>query len=204
MKKEIPIIIGFLASIGWYLEFFFAGTFFENWKKFFTAGFRTIAVIGLIVAAYSVLRVNVNRIKTNNDRWYSILQLSMIALMILLGLTRGTGVGTPFDSMFIYGFVSLNATVFAMLAFYVASAAYRSFRAKSIESILLLIAAVIIMLAKIPLGEAIWKHIPSMEEWIMDGPTSAAQRAILIGAYLGGLTMMIRVFFGLERSHLSE
>jgi len=72
------------------------------------------------------------------------------------------------------------------------------------EAAFLLIAAVLIMLSKIPLGEAMWSQIPAIGEWIMDGPTSAGKRAILFGAYLGGLTMMIRVAFGLERSYLSE
>ena len=69
---------------------------------------------------------------------------------------------------------------------------------------ILLIAAILIMLSKIPVGELMWSKIPVIGEWIMDGPTSAGKRAILFGAYLGGLTMMIRIAFGLERSHLSE
>ena len=204
MKKEIPILIGFFATIGWYLEFFMAGTFFENWKMFFTNGFKTVAIVGLLVGAFSVLRINYMKIKYNNDRWYSIYMLSMIMVMIILGMLRGVNPGTPFDAMFTYGFVPLNATVFSLLAFYVASASYRSFRAKSVEAGFLLVAAILIMLSKIPLGEAMWDKIPVIGEWIMDGPTSAGKRAILFGAYLGGLTMMIRIAFGLERSHLSE
>ncbi|MBN2788848.1 MAG: hypothetical protein JXR69_01500 [Candidatus Delongbacteria bacterium] len=204
MKKEIPLLIGFFATIGWYLEFFMAGTFFENWKMFFTNGFKTVTIVGLLVGAFSVLRINFKRIKYNNDRWFSVYQLSLIGFMILLGVTRGVNPGTPFDAMFTFGFVPLDATVFSLLAFYVASASYRSFRIKSIESAFLLVAAIFIMLSKIPLGEAMWSKIPVIGEWIMDGPTSAGKRAILFGAYLGGLTMMIRIAFGLERSHISE
>lgn len=204
MKKEIPILIGFLATIGWYLEFFMAGTFFENWKMFFTSGFRNVAVVGLLVGMYNVLRVNYKRIKYNNDRWFSVYQMSIIAIMVIFAGMRGISPGTPFDAMFTYGFVPLDATVFSLLAFYVASASYRSFKIKSIESAFLLVAAVLIMLSKMPLGEAMWDKIPVIGEWIMDGPTSAGKRAILFGAFLGGLTMMIRIAFGLERSHLSE
>ncbi|HQO09781.1 MAG TPA: hypothetical protein PLK90_08040 [Clostridiales bacterium] len=204
MKKEIPILIGFFATIGWYLEFFFAGTFFENWKMFFTTGFRSVAIVGLLVGIVSVLRVNYSKIKYNNDRWYSVYQMSIIALMIIFASLRGVSPGTPFDVMFYYGFSPLDATVFSLLAFYVASAAYRSFKIKSVESAFLLVAAILIMLSKMPLGEAMWDKIPVIGEWIMDGPTSAGKRAILFGAFLGGLTMMIRIAFGLEKSHLSD
>ncbi|MFO7810700.1 MAG: hypothetical protein R6V47_04950 [Candidatus Delongbacteria bacterium] len=204
MKKEIPILIGFFATIGWYLEFFMSGIFFENWKMFFTTGFRSVSVVGLVIGMYNVLRVNVKRIKYNNDRWFSVYQMSIIIIMVIFASLRGINPGTPFDAMFTYGFIPLNATVFSLLAFYVASASYRSFRAKSIESAFLLLAAILIMLSKIPLGEAMWDRIPVIGEWIMDAPTSAGKRAILFGAFLGGLTMMIRIAFGLERSHLSE
>lgn len=204
MKKEIPILIGFFATVGWYLEFFFAGTFFENWKLFFTSGFLSVAVVGLLVGLVNVLLVNYSKIKYNNDRWYSVYQLSIILLMVTFASLRGVSPGTPFDAMFMYGFVPLDATVFSLLAFYVASASYRSFKIKSVESAFLLAAAILIMLSKMPLGEAMWDKIPVIGEWIMDGPTSAGKRAIMFGAFLGGLTMMIRIAFGLEKSHLSD
>jgi hypothetical protein len=204
MKKELPILIGFFATIGWYLEFFFAGRFFENWKMFFTTGFRSVAIVGLLVGIFNVLRVNYKKIKYDNDRWFSVYQMFIIVLMVVFALLRGTAPGTPFDAMFYFGFIPLDATVFSLLAFYVASASYRSFKIKSIESAFLLVAAILIMLSKMPLGEAMWDKIPVIGEWIMDGPTSAGKRAILFGAFLGGLTMMIRIAFGLERSHLSE
>ncbi len=204
MKKELPLLLGFFATIGWYLEFFFAGTFFENWKMFFTTGFRSVAIVTLLVGVVNVLKVNYSRIKYNNDRWFSVYQMLIIIVMIVFALLRGTSPGTPFDAMFTFGFVPLDATVFSLLAFYVASASYRSFKIKSVESAFLLIAAILIMLSKMPLGEAMWSKIPVIGEWIMDGPTSAGKRAILFGAFLGGLTMMIRIAFGLERSHLTE
>ena len=82
MKKEIPLLLGFFATIGWYLEFFMAGRFFENWKMLFTTGFRNVAIVGLLVGIFNVLRVNYKKIKYNNDRRYSIYQMSIIALMI--------------------------------------------------------------------------------------------------------------------------
>ena len=204
MKKEFPLLIGFIATIGWYLEFFMAGRFFENWKMLFTTGFRNVAIVGMLVGIVNVLRVNYKKIKYNNDRWYSVYQMAVIFLMILFASLRGISPGTPFDAMFTYGFIPLDATVFSLLAFYVASASYRSFRIKSVESAFLLVAAIIIMLSKMPLAESIWDKIPVIGEWIMDGPTSAGKRAILFGAFLGALTMMIRIAFGLERAHLSE
>jgi hypothetical protein len=204
MKKEIPILIGLMAGILWYGEFFIAGLFYENVKQFFANGFRIAGVVGVMVSIYSVARQMYSKIKYNNERYYSILRISMILLMLFLGMKRGMNPGTPYMSLFMNVYVPFQATVFSLLSFYIASAAYRSFKAKSLESAVLLIASILVMLSKIPMGEAMWSQIPVIGEWIMDAPTSAGRRAIIFGGYLGTLTMMIRIFFGLERSHLSE
>ena len=54
--------------------------------------------------------------------------------------------GTAFWWLYEYAFKPLTATMFAMLAFYVASAAFRAFRAKNVEAALLLGTAFIILL----------------------------------------------------------
>ena len=54
--------------------------------------------------------------------------------------------GSAFWWLYEYAFKPLTATMFAMLAFYVASAAFRAFRAKNVEAILLLGTAFIILL----------------------------------------------------------
>nr|MBA3542144.1 hypothetical protein [Deltaproteobacteria bacterium] len=54
-----------------------------------------------------------------------------------------------------YIFAPCNATMFALLAFFVASAAFRAFRARNLEAGLLLGSAIIVLLARAPIGRAI-------------------------------------------------
>lgn len=63
--------------------------------------------------------------------------------------------GSLFNWMFRFIFTPLSATMFALLAFFVASASYRAFKIRNFEATLLLISGIIIMLGRVPIGSKI-------------------------------------------------
>ena len=101
-------------------------------------------------------------------------------------------------------FAPCNATMFALLAFFIASAAFRAFRARNVEAALLLGAAILILLGRAPIGRSISQYLPEVADWILDIPNNAGRRAIMMGAALGGIATGLRVILGLERSHLGS
>jgi len=104
--------------------------------------------------------------------------------------------------IFDHVFAPSNSTMFALLAFFVASAAFRAFRARNIEAGLLLGAAIIVLLARAPIGSAIAGWLPDVAQWILDVPSNGSRRAIMMGAAVGAIATGLRVILGLERSHL--
>ena len=96
----------------------------------------------------------------------------------------------------------MQSTVFSLLAFYVASAAYRGFRARSGESLILVIAAMIVLVGRVPLGDWISPYIPATADWVLNVPALAAKRAILIGIGLGMIATSLKVILGIERTYL--
>jgi hypothetical protein len=111
-------------------------------------------------------------------------------------------------------FKAAQATMFSLLAFFVASASFRAFRVKSKEAGLLMGSAFIVMLGNVPVGNMIsewfnmipvvgkFVNIAALKAWIISYPSSAAQTAILIGAMLGYISASMKIILGVERSHL--
>jgi hypothetical protein len=112
--------------------------------------------------------------------------------------------GRVYTWIYDHVFSPCNATMFALLAFFIASAAFRAFRARNVEAGLLLGAAILIMIGRVPIGRALSPAFPAIAEWIVDIPNNAGRRAIMMGAALGAIATSLRVILGLERSHLGR
>lgn len=125
-----------------------------------------------------------------------------------------------FDGLIFEGIYDpLQATMFSLLAFFMASAAYRAFRAKTTEATLLLFAAFLVMLGRVPIGAQVGSLIDSILPFLPgDGSTwfgdisgyimtvlnATGQRAIMIGAALGMVAASVRIWIGLESEHLGR
>jgi len=161
-------------------------------------------VSGAVVCAFGLVNltsVHMKTIKRKGEDW----DLSIVLLVItygylILGLVKG-----PTNEIYSWIFnataVPLGATFYALLAFYIVSAAYRAFRAKSRDAVILLIPAMIVLFGRAPLGEYLFPFFGEWTGWIMDIPAVAAMRAVLLGATLGALISAIRVLLGFDRPY---
>jgi hypothetical protein len=203
MKKEIPLLIAFLLGTWMILENFLSGfSWVGPMKESITNGGIVIMAFTYVLGIYSIVSVNVARIRRGQDVVPKVALLAALALMVALGFWRGHEEGTPFNWLYLNLYVPLQATMFSLLAFYIASAAFRAFRARSLEATLLLVCAILVMVGRIPVGEKLWSAFPQVSDWIMNIPNLAGKRAIMIGAALGAISTGLRVILGLERSYL--
>lgn len=109
-----------------------------------------------------------------------------------------------YDFLFDGLFNQLGSAMFALLGVYIAAAAYRAFRVRTIESGLMMTAAVIVMLGQISFGKEIYEHMPSIRQWLLEVPNSAAFRAIRLGAGVAGLMLAIRMWLSIESKSFSS
>ena len=214
MKLRLPLLLCFLCGIFMIAQFFippFTSVYDKllNWLMI-------ISIPALVLGVTSLIKLHYTRIvrKTPNMS-YSIVAFIAMITMALMGLIGGTGEKTGFEWIFKNIQVPMQATMFSLLAFYVASAAYRAFRARTLEATLMLVTAVIVMLARVPIGDFLWQHImpdsvvqwranlpEDVAGWILNVPSMAARRGILLGISLGAIATSVKVILGIERSYM--
>ncbi len=164
---------------------------------------QIVFVFTLLVGVISYAKLNAKKVTRTQTGWgYNLIGLVGLAVMVILGLWKGTGEKTAFLWTFNNLQAPMQSTMFSLLAFFVASAAYRGFRARSWEAGLLLAIAIVVMLGRVPLGSFISQWIPDAANWILRTPSMAAKRGIYIGIGLGTISTSLRIILGIERTYL--
>ncbi|MCL2063055.1 MAG: hypothetical protein FWG98_01605 [Candidatus Cloacimonetes bacterium] len=225
MKYKLPLLIAFCAGILMILSEFIPRRPFSQLSGTLESWFLIIAGFAIVLGQLSLLKLNIMKVFSKSENWqYHLAAIISFAVMflfgILFGMQRQAGLlghgemlsnligSKPFDYIFINLYQHLMAAMFSLLAFFIASAAYRAFIARSLESTLLLSVSVLVMLGNTSIGAAMtnslpaYLHLPNISAFIMDFPNTAGQRAIIIGAGLGVIGSSLRLILGIERSWL--
>ena len=213
MRRQIPMFIVFVSGMVMISAYFFpefpllhgAIPVFLNWG-------RIALTCGMILGIINLLYNNFKKVALKSPGWiYNLILLLSFAITFYYAIpyhvvqqgshwisVKGTDPGTVGFKIFMYVYTPLSATMFALIAFYIASAAFRAFRAKNIEAALLIISAVVVMLGSIP-------FVPHLFFWlsneIQEYPMTAAMRGILFGVAVGVVSFSVKILTGIDRSY---
>jgi len=203
-KRSLPVLITFVLGVTFALQYYVPHPASEALLSEISVWNQIIAGFAAILGVTSLLHVHYVKIRRREaGRGYSaVLYLSMVIILVAGFWSGGESERTAFGWLYLYGLVALSSTMCSILAFFVAAAAYRALRARSLEATVLLVAAVFVMFGRVPLGEYLVSGVGQVSDWIMSVPNTAARRGIIIGISLGGIATSIKIIFGIERAYL--
>jgi hypothetical protein len=204
LKRELPIGIAGLMAVIMLVEYFFKMPWLQNFAKDLRDWSTIVSAFALAFAAVNLTLLHTRNIAIKRSGWqYSIVMIACMFSFVVFGVFFGrTSAGFKF--LWDAGLVPLGSAFYAMLVFQIATASYRSFRARNVDAALLLIAGVLVMLGKAPVGAAMWGGFVPITDWIMNVPNLAANRGIMIGAALGTVATGLRIMLGLDRAYLGR
>ncbi len=161
-----------------------------------------VSAFALALGFLSAARIHLYYIQRRiPGRWpFSLWLFILTAVLTVSGLISEESL--PYAWSFKWVLTPLGATLYAITGFYIFSAAYRAFRARSLEAGILLVAGIIVMLGNTTSGELIWNQIPIINEWLQLTGQTPAMRALLFTASLGLVIFGFRVLIGAERGYL--
>lgn len=227
MRRQVPLVLCFAFGIIMALTEFSPHHFSQELNEEVIEWALVIGPFALVLAVATLVQTHWVRIRRRAEHWqYSYVVFAGMIAMVLIGVPTflnkfgflskiGLSFG-PKSPIFVWLFnyvqVPMDATMFSLLAFFIASAAYRAFRARTLEATLLLAAALIVMIGNAPVGDLIWNsvmpfgdNLPSAaRQWILDNPNLSARRGIILGISLGVISQSIRIILGIERSYLGS
>ena len=212
MRREVPLLITGIVGVVFIVSYFIPHWPFNRMNDWFSDWFSIIQACAIILGALNLMVISSQKIARRKKGWgYAGVIIASFLLMVVLGFAGGTGfrAAAGFDWLYRFMYIPLASTMFAILGFFVASASYRAFRARNVEASLLLVAAFLVMLGRVPVGDMLTSFMPEgsrmsdLASWIMNFPQKAGQRALMIGIALGLVSTSLRVILGVERAHLS-
>jgi hypothetical protein len=210
LKRQLPLAITFVMGVTFAFQYYIPHPVSEEAITTVSEWMRIILGFALLLGLASIFHVHWVKIKRQVPGWgYSVvLYAAMLATIIVGFRSKGEikldGVQTGLGWLYDYMIVPLQGTMFSILAFFIASSAYRAFRARSREAAVLLVAAVVVMMGRVPLGQSVswlaWSW--DVQQWLMSVINSAVRRAILIGVSMGAVALSLKIILGIERTYL--
>ena len=223
--RTIPLFITAIVGFVLVIAYFIPHPPFDALREDFSIFFDVIAAVAFILGGGNLIKMHGDRIFRKHEGWsYSLVTVVGFLVVLVIGLSKmgnpkgflGSSVtenGSYFQYAYEYIFKPCAATMFALLAFYVASASFRAFRAKNAEATILLLVAFIILLGRTFVGTFLtswlpdnlyFLTIPYLADKIMTVLNFAGNRAIMIGIALGIVSTSLKVIIGIDRSYLGS
>jgi len=205
MKREVPLLISMVAGIFVLIGFFVPHPAIKTTYDDIQQWVIIVVAFTYVLGVANVLRINWTQVSRKEADWpFKIALIGGMLATIAIGFSEGSHYlddGSKFTWIYNTFYSSMSATMFSLLAFFIASAAFRAFRVRTMEAFLLAVAAFILMLGRVPIGNVIHPALPEVADWLMEIPQNAAKRGILMGAALGVMATGFRIILGIEKTY---
>ena len=198
-KKVIPQIIMVSVCVLMLAEYFTSIPGLGTYAGIFRSFVIIIGSIALGLGAISALSYHGGHImKRTPGRW--LYSLVLILGMLTMSITGFLGWMDQPIFAFLWNNVTVPAqqTVYSLLMFYIAFAAYRALRATNVESTIFTIVALTIMVTNAPLLETLLPPVAEFGGWLFQTPNVGSARAYSIAATVGSIAIYVRTLLGRE------
>ncbi|MHB0858503.1 MAG: hypothetical protein ACYC5M_13170 [Anaerolineae bacterium] len=203
MKKVLPVATAVLCGLVILVDFFVPDPRIDMLGGRLVEGVMILAAFALLLGIFNLLAVHARRIgEARKGAGYSLILLLALLLTLILGVLAPASAlaGWVFSNVL----YPLQATMGALLAFFLVSAAYRAFRLRSAGAVVLLVTSLVVLFTQLPFARDLSPELPLVRNWILAVPVTAGMRGIILGVALGTVTTSLRVLLAVDHPYASS
>jgi len=203
-KRELPMIIIIVSAIPMLLYRFIEDPLLKEvytqlgfWASLISMIAWGLGVVYLFQGEYHATKSN----PTISQKVSFGVLIGFSLLLVVMAVTLPGGLNNPSYLWVYYGFYRAQSTAYyGLMYLYLASATYRMLRARSLETLVLMVAGFLYLLRNASLFQLYAPWLTPLGEWIMNYPNKAATTAATICAAFGSIVIAVRQLLGRERT----
>jgi hypothetical protein len=205
LKRTLPTALAIAIGVFVLAAMFTTNPLLDAIGLYFINSAVVIAAFALFLGLFNVLRVHARKIRERQLKsLYSFVLIAAMLIVLAVGLPtipdRPSGPTQPVIQWIFQNIQApIQASLSALLVFFIVTAAYRLFRARNLESVVMLFVALLVLVGQVTVG--LLPVLPDLRDWILNVPAMAGVRGIVLGVSLGALLTGVRLLLGVERPY---
>lgn len=201
IRRTLPLVLATVLGVYIFIDYFITlpgalasiADYFKSWNSVVTAAGLLVGGIAFLIQYSQIIK------EKSEERWYVIIILVSFAIQFVAGVP-----GFEWLFEWVNGQVRdpLELAAYAMVLMFITTAAFRSFRARTIDTGLMVICAFFVFLLNAPMIPAAFPALAVPGDWIFNNIVLGVRRATTISAYLGIFFLWLRTVLWMEKRSL--
>jgi hypothetical protein len=201
LRRTLPLIIATVVGLFMFANYFLdlpvgissIADYFNQWNGVLVAGGLVVGGVAFLIQYTKILK------DKSESTWYVYVILATFAIQFIAGIP---GFEWAWDWLNANIRDPLELAAYAMVLMFITTAAFRSFKARSIDTSLMVICAFFVFVAGAPMVKAVFPMGAAPGVWISDIIVAGVRRATTISAYLGIFYLWVRTVLWMEKRSL--
>lgn len=167
----------------------------RNWNT-------NIGTFSLFVGVLTLFSRYIKDVWNREEYWpYKLLGLIIIPVWSIFGAMAGV-FSDIYQTAYFNTAITLHVAILGQLMFFMISGAYRTYRIRNFRTMLFALCTIVIIACNASWLMTPFPIVDKISYWLLNNPSMAGYRAMMITGAFGSIAMGLRILLGLERGAL--
>jgi hypothetical protein len=200
IRRDLPTLLATIVSILVFVAYFVVYDPFNAAIEGYTAFILPIIAAAFGIGYVSLMKLHIRTIMREFGNWESLYSIVLLGTLhiVILGWLLGGAENVIYAEISNRVYMPVQMGINSILVYHASSAAVRSYRARNIDSFILVVIFLIVVIGQMPIFEI--PAILSLRSFVLDVLMTAGVRGLFVTLTLGVVILALRLWMGWEKS----